>query len=131
MPASRSRTAAESRTERVTTCSQVRPPLISPKFGASETRPRLGLRPNNPQQLAGMRIEPPPSVACAIGSMPAVIAVAEPPLEPPALYSGFQGFRVTPKSRDSEEVDRPNSGLWVLPKMTRPERFKRVTISES
>ena len=28
-------------------------------------RPRWGLRPNSPQQAAGMRIEPPPSVACA------------------------------------------------------------------
>ena len=30
-----------------------------------------------------MRIEPPPSLACAIGTMPAATAAAEPPLEPP------------------------------------------------
>ena len=33
----------------------------SPYIGAPEMRPRLGLRPTIPQQLAGIRIEPPPS----------------------------------------------------------------------
>jgi hypothetical protein len=46
-------------------------------------------------------------------------------------YSRFQGLWVAPKSRDSDEVERPNSGVWVLPKMTRPARFRRTTISES
>ena len=45
--------------------------------------PRLGLRPNSPQQLAGIRIEPPPSEAWATGTMPAATAAAAPPLEPP------------------------------------------------
>ena len=38
--------------------------------GASETRPRLGFRPKRPLQAAGMRIEPAPSPAEAIGTMP-------------------------------------------------------------
>ena len=46
--------------------------------------------------LAGPRIEPPPSLACAAGTMPAATAAAEPPLEPPALCAGFQGLRVAP-----------------------------------
>jgi hypothetical protein len=31
--------------------------------------------------------------------MPEAMAADEPPLEPPGVRSGFQGFRVTPKRR--------------------------------
>ena len=48
-------------------------------------RSRVTFRPTRPQHDAGMRIEPPPSLACATGTMPAATAAAEPPLEPPAL----------------------------------------------
>ena len=57
----------------------------------SDTRPRDGLRPTSPQHAAGMRIEPPPSLACAIGTIPAATAAAEPPLEPPVERSGSTG----------------------------------------
>ena len=40
-----------------------------------------------------MRIEPPPSLASASGTMPAATAAAAPPLEPPVLRAGSQGFR--------------------------------------
>ena len=43
-----------------------------------------------------MRIEPPPSLAWAIGNMPAATAAAAPPLEPPGERSRSQGLRVTP-----------------------------------
>ncbi len=43
-----------------------------------------------------MRIDPPPSLAWAIGTMPAATAAAEPPLEPPVECSVFQGLRVGP-----------------------------------
>ncbi len=43
-----------------------------------------------------MRIEPPPSLACAIGTIPAATAAAEPPLEPPAVRPVSQGLRVGP-----------------------------------
>ena len=33
-------------------------------------RPRVGFRPKSPQHEAGMRIDPPPSLACAMGTMP-------------------------------------------------------------
>ena len=36
----------------------------------SEIRPRCGFSPTSPQQAAGMRVEPPPSLAWAIGTMP-------------------------------------------------------------
>ena len=59
-------------------------------------RPRVGLRPTRPQQAAGARIEPNPSLACAIGSIRAPTAAAAPPLEPPETRAGSQGFRVGP-----------------------------------
>jgi hypothetical protein len=54
------------------------------------------LSPTRPQELAGMRIEPPPSEACAIGTMPAATAAAEPPLDPPVLRVRSQGFFEAP-----------------------------------
>ncbi len=64
--------------------------------GASETRPRWGFSPNRPQQAAGIRIEPAPSPAEAIGTSPAATAAADPPLEPPGVRWGFHGLRLTP-----------------------------------
>jgi hypothetical protein len=43
-----------------------------------------------------MRIEPPPSVAWPIATIPEATAAAVPPLEPPVEWSGFQGLRVGP-----------------------------------
>ena len=43
----------------------------------------MGLIPTSPHSDAGMRIEPPPSVAVATPTSPAATAAAEPPLEPP------------------------------------------------
>ena len=62
-------------------------------------RPNDGFRPNAPVKLAGMRIEPPPSLAVTSGSTPPAIAAAEPPLEPPGVRSRFHGERVTPYTR--------------------------------
>src|SRR5262245_54346935 len=95
-PARQSSMAALSRTLRVTTCSQTRPAHISSKSGPSGVLPRVGLKPTNPQQDAGMRIEPPPSLACPIGAIPAATAAAEPPLDPPTTRSCRQGLRVAP-----------------------------------
>src|SRR5215470_14358866 len=63
--------AALSRTLHVTACPTEAPLQPSPASGPIGLRARVGLRPNNPQHEAGMRIEPPPSVAWAIGSIPA------------------------------------------------------------
>ena len=82
-PAVASSRAAQSRTLRVTTCSMAMPFQSSPKSGPLGVRPRLGLSPTRPQADAGMRIEPPPSLAWPAGAMPAATAAAEPPLEPP------------------------------------------------
>ena len=46
--------------------------------------------------LAGPRIEPPPSLAWAAGTMPPATAADAPPLEPPALRPRSQGLRAGP-----------------------------------
>ena len=68
-PAIASSIAAASRTVRASGPLMPRPVTSAPN-GALLTRPRLGLMPTSPLMLAGMRIEPPPSLPCANGSMP-------------------------------------------------------------
>ncbi|SOZ34877.1 protein of unknown function [Cupriavidus neocaledonicus] len=70
--------------------------------------------------------EPPPSLACAIGTMPAATAAAAPPLEPPALCAGFHGLRVAPPNALSVVALKPNSGVWVRPIVAKPARRKRL-----
>ena len=72
------------------------PPRPSPVTGAKVLRPRVGLSPTSPQLAAGARIEPKPSLACAIGSMRAPTAAAAPPLDPPEIRVRSQGFFVGP-----------------------------------
>src|SRR5690606_33181820 len=110
-----------SRTLRLMTCCADSRPRASPWSLPIGTRPRLGLSPNSPQEDAGRRIEPPPSLAWATGRMPAATDAAAPPEEPPALCSRFHGLRVSPKRVPSVEGLLPNSGLLVLPKITRPD----------
>jgi hypothetical protein len=71
-------------------------PFQPSRWGAIEMRPRWGLRPNRPQLAAGIRIEPPPSPAEAIETIPEATAAPLPPLDPPGLRCGSQGLRVTP-----------------------------------
>ena len=49
------------------------------------TRPSDGFIPDNPQHEDGIRIDPPPSDPVPSGTMPAAIAAAVPPDEPPGL----------------------------------------------
>ena len=56
-----SSSAAVSRTVLLTQCSTPNP--LSSRAGPNVIRPWLGLRPTRPQQDAGIRIEPPPSLA--------------------------------------------------------------------
>ena len=98
-PASTSSAAAVSATVRVSIPSI--PSIESPSSGAEEMRPRCGFSPTRPQHAAGMRIEPPPSLPCATGTMPAATAAAEPPEEPPGVRSRSQGLRVAPNRRAS------------------------------
>ena len=129
IPASRSSTAAVSATERVSTPSVAR--KLWPESGPDEIRPRAGFSPTSPQQAAGIRIEPPPSLPCAIGTIPAATAAAEPPLEPPGVRSRFHGLWVAPNRRGSVVGRIPISGIVVLPTITNPAARSRATANES
>ena len=76
--------------------------------------PRDVFSPTFPQKLAGMRVEPPPSSVCAIGTTPAATSAAEPPLEPPGVWPRLHGLRVTPVSVDSVISVKPNSGFHFV-----------------
>src|SRR4051812_11545660 len=120
-----SRAAAVSRTDRVTTPSIVAPAQPSPTSGPWLTRARVGLSPTSPHSLAGMRIEPPPSLACAIGTSPAATAEAEPPEDPPVECAGFHGLRAGGLQAGSVVTVVPNSGTLVRPRKTNPASRKR------
>src|SRR5215831_2114206 len=102
--------------------------LVKP-FGAGYRgmRPTLGLNPTTPQMLAGMRIDPARSLPSARGPSPAATAAAAPPLDPPAMRSRSQGFRVWPKIRLSVTPLHPNSGVLVFPRTIAPARRARST----
>src|SRR5262245_36302795 len=94
-------------------------------------RPNDVLRPNAPVKLAGMRMEPPPSLAVTSGRTEPAIAAADPPLEPPGVRSRFHGERVTPCTRFLVTAVKPNSGEFVLPTTIAPAAFRRATWVES
>ncbi|MBP1633312.1 MAG: hypothetical protein H6Q11_1600 [Acidobacteria bacterium] len=66
-----------------------------------------------------------------MGTMPAATAAAEPPLDPPGVTFVSQGLRHGPCNSGSVTAAKPNSGVLVLPRMMRPARRWRVTISLS
>src|SRR6202046_2812388 len=119
--------SAASRTVRV-----IGPWVMSPprgfEFGAFEMRPRDGLRPTTPQQLEGMRMEPPPSEPSATGQRHAAPAAADPPLDPPAVLLRSQGFLVAGKRPKAVGARLANSGVLVLPMSPPPApRNRRAT----
>src|SRR5436190_14377905 len=65
-PQAASRNAALSRTDLDTTCVVEKPPQPA----LPGVRPRVGFSPNVPQAADGMRMEPPPSLALATGTIP-------------------------------------------------------------
>src|ERR1700676_1161837 len=117
--------AALSRTLILNTWPQENPAQPSPRSGPSGLRARVGFNPNTPEAEAGIRIDPPPSLACATGRMRAATAAPAPPDEPPDECARFQGLRVGPCRRGSVVGIKPNSGLALLPKMVRPALRKR------
>src|SRR6202521_4433855 len=88
-------------------------------------RPFVGLSPTRRQNAPGMRIDPPPSVAVAIGTMPAATTAAEPPLDPPGDQSSAQGFRVVPNKMLDVNPSVANSGRLVLPTTMAPAARRR------
>ena len=93
--------------------------------------PLLCFSPTSPLAAAGMRVEPPPSVAMPIGPMPAATATAAPPLDPPEVRSAVQALRVLPNSGASVRHLWPNSGVVVLPNSTAPAALTRAAATAS
>src|SRR3989442_14459063 len=102
-----SSTSAASRTVRVMgpTWDTRAKPLGNPR--PSGTRPYDGLKPYTPQNAAGVRIEPPPSGASALGPPPLATPTAAPPLGPPRGSAGVHGLPGTPQSGVSGTAIRP------------------------
>src|ERR1700720_144509 len=127
MPGPRTATSsfAVSRTVRLTQSST--DSAVSSRIGPSEILPWLGFRPTSPQHEAGIRIEPPPSLACANGTMPLATAAAAPPLDPPGERLVSHGLWVAPQASGSVVGTLPSSGLLVRPAITRPALRYRLT----
>src|SRR3954469_4349302 len=122
---------ALSRTLMLTTWPTEKPPQPSPRSGPDGLRARVGFRPNTPEAEAGMRIEPPPSLACATGRMRAATAAAAPPEETTEECERFHGLRVGPNRRDSVVGINLNSGVELFPKIVTPalrNRWARVPV---
>src|SRR5512145_2548336 len=83
--------------------------------GSCPINPPVGFSPTSPQNAAGIRIDPPPSVPVANGAMPAASPAPLPPLEPPGDQSRAQGSCVSPKSRFAVNPSNANSGTLVFP----------------
>jgi len=88
--------AAASRTVLVCTKFMARPYPPSSRKGPAETRSRDGFSPTPPHHDAGIRIEPPMSEPCAMGTMPATTAAMPPPVEPPEEKPWRHGVKVLP-----------------------------------
>src|SRR6185436_18267017 len=77
--------------------------------------------PVTPQSDAGWRIEPPVSVAVAIGATRAATAAAEPPELPPGTSFRSHGFFTGPYQLVSLDEPMANSSMLVLPSVTIPD----------
>ena len=89
------------------------------------------MSPTTPVTLAGMRMEPPPSLPRAMGPSPAATAAPAPPLEPPGERSRSQGLRVTPHRGLSVMALWPSSEVVVLPMRIPPAARIRATLGAS
>src|SRR5690606_38328367 len=105
---------------RLTTSSAPKPFKPSAASGPMGTRPQVGFNPTRPQEAAGMRMEPPPSLACATGTMPEATAAAEPPEEPPADTPCFHGLCTGPCNMFSVVRLNPISGDLERPRLMSP-----------
>ena len=93
---------------------------MSPCEGPNEVRALFGFNPINPQDAAGILIDPPPSLACAKGTILAATPEAAPPEDPPVVKFVSQGFLVGPNSSGSVVIINPYSGVADLPHINAP-----------
>src|ERR1700720_3919566 len=87
--------------------------------------PTVGLKPKQPQELAGRRIEPRTWVPSPTLMAPTATAAAEPLLEPPGVRAVSHGLRVP---RGSVAA---NSVVTVLPTITAPASRSARTLAAS
>ena len=106
-------------------------PCHASSCGDNGTRSRCGFRPKRPHQVAGVRIDPPPSDPTPNGARPAATAAAVPPLLPPGDREGSHGLRVGPNVGDSVNGQIVISGTFVFPMTIAPAARNRRTTSAS
>ncbi len=99
--------------------------------GARETLPNPGLSPITPQHRAGFRMDPPMSLPRPNGAIPEPTTEPSPPLDPPAVRSGFHGLRVSPRKALSVDTRSPSSGMFVRPIGIPPAALTRSTVIAS
>ena len=73
---------------------------------------------------------PPPSLACATGTIPAATAEPAPPLDPPQVRDKSCGLRVGPHASGSVTGRLPHSQLFVRPNGMNPAATNRAASSE-
>src|SRR5699024_2626974 len=90
------------------------------------TKSRVGFKPTTPHAAAGIRIDPAVSVPIDTGVDPTATEAADPPLEPPEIFSLFQGFRTGPKWGLSFVMLSAYSCMFNFPMMIAPASFSFV-----
>ena len=83
--------------------------------------------PMTPQQVAGLRTDPPVSVPSAPGARPVATATAEPLEEPPGWRSRFHGLSAAGHGNSRVGPPVANSCKASLPSSTAPASRSRVT----
>ncbi len=98
-------------------------------IGRRPISPAVGFRPARPQNAAGVRIEPPPSVPVASGTRPAASAAPDPPrraarrpLEPPGVARRAEDVVVGPS------LERELGDVRPADDRSRPPRTIRSTV---
>ena len=76
-------------------------------------------------------MEPPPSEPIPSEHIPEAIAAAVPPLDPPGIRDTSQGLLQVAAMFVNVSSRLPNSGVFVLPRITAPAERSRSTTTES
>src|ERR1700747_851360 len=80
---------------------------------------------------AGWRIVPPVSVPTAPAHKGAAPAAAEPPDDPPGMWSSDHGFFTVPRELFSLDEPMANSSMFSLPSATAPAAARRAVTVDS
>src|SRR6185437_3262817 len=95
------------------------------------TRPKVGIRPETPQNAAGRRMLPPVSVPKPPRNRPAATPLPVPELDPPGQVRVSHGFRGSGKGFDGSGAPMANSIVVTLPVITAPAARSRATTGAS